>query len=163
MNLSTISSPGVYINEENVQPAATSFLPKFAFQVIWDGNEMVFSEVSGLSDETEVIAYRAGDNKAFSTIKTPGIEKFKNITLKKGVFKGDAGLWAGFNAVKMNTPKRYLIIINLLDESNAVIMNWVLQNAFITKVSGSDLKSEKNEVAVESVEIAFETLTVTNK
>jgi phage tail-like protein len=37
---------------------------------------------------------------------------------------------------------------------------WTLNNAWPTKVTGTDLKSEGNEVAVESVEIAYETLVI---
>ena len=40
-------------------------------------------------------------------------------------------------------------------------MTWTLQNSFPVKVTGTDLKSQGNEVAVESIEIAFETMTVT--
>jgi phage tail-like protein len=36
-------------------------------------------------------------------------------------------------------------------------MVWTLNNAWPTKITGTDLKSE-NEIAVESVEMAYETL-----
>jgi phage tail-like protein len=39
-------------------------------------------------------------------------------------------------------------------------MVWTLNNAWPTKITGTNLKSEGNEVAVESIELAFETLTV---
>jgi phage tail-like protein len=35
-----------------------------------------------------------------------------------------------------------------------------LGNAWPTKITGADLKSDANEVAVESVELAFETMTL---
>jgi len=52
------------------------------------------------------------------------------------------------------------VIVNLLDESGAVAMTWTLNNAFPTKITGTDLKSDGNEVAVESVELAYETLVI---
>ncbi|WP_197080607.1 phage tail protein [Methylophilus sp. TWE2] len=61
-------------------------LPKFYFQVQWDSEVILFQEVSGLDMETKVIEYRSGDSPVFSTIKMPGIKKYGNITMKKGVF-----------------------------------------------------------------------------
>jgi phage tail-like protein len=41
-------------------------------------------------------------------------------------------------------------------------MTWTLNNAWPTKVTGTDLKSNGNEVAVESIDIAFETMKIEN-
>jgi len=135
-------------------------LPKFHFQVKWDADVMSFQEVSGLSDEAQIIEYRHGDSPAFSSIKMPGIKKVGNITMKKGVFKSDNKFWDWFNQIKMNTIKRIPITISLLDEAGAPTMVWTLANAFPTKITGTDLKSTGNEVAVESIEIAHEGLTI---
>jgi phage tail-like protein len=133
-------------------------LVKFSFQVKWDDKELVFQEVTGLSSETQVIEYRGGNSKVYSTVKMPGIQKFSNVTLKKGTFKGDKDLWTNYNAIKMNTYKRATITINLLDESNAVVMTWTLTNAFPAKITVTDMKSDANEVAVETMELAHEGL-----
>ena len=137
-------------------------LPKFHFQVKWDSNVMSFQEVSGLNDEAQVIEYRHGDSPSFSSIKMPGIRKFGNITMKKGVFKSDNKFWDWYNQIKMNTIKRIPITISLLDEAGAPTMVWTLANAFPSKITGTDLKSTGNEVAVESIEIVHEGLTVAN-
>ena len=137
-------------------------LPKFHFQVKWDSNVMSFQEVSGLNDEAQVIEYRHGDSPSFSAIKMPGIRKFGNITMKKGVFKSDNKFWDWYNQIKMNTIKRIPITISLLDEAGAPTMVWTLANAFPSKITGTDLKSTGNEVAVESIEIVHEGLTVAN-
>jgi phage tail-like protein len=60
----------------------------------------------------------------------------------------------------MNIIARRAVVINLLDETGAPKMVWTLHNAWPTKITGTDLKSEGNEVAVESVELAYETLEV---
>lgn len=133
-------------------------LVKFSFQVKWDDAELIFQEVTGLSSETQVIEYRGGNSKVFSTVKMPGIQKFGNITLKKGIFKGDKALWDKYNEIKMNTVKRSSITISLLDEANAVAMTWTLTNAFPCKITVTDMKSDANEVAVETMELAHEGL-----
>jgi phage tail-like protein len=147
-------------DDGSAQSAATWPLVKFSFQVKWDDKELIFQEVTGLSSETQVIEYRGGSSKVYSTVKMPGIQKFGNITLKKGIFKGDTALWDNYNLLKMNTIKRSTILISLLDESNAVAMSWTLLNAFPCKITVTDMKSDANEVAVETMELAHEGLTI---
>ena len=141
--------------QDNVWP-----LPKFYFQVKLGDKEVPFQEVSGLDIEAQIIEYRHGNSKEFSTIKMPGIKKTGNVTLKKGVFVKDNGFWDWFNKIKMNTIERQTVVISLLDEAGAPTMVWTLNNAWPTKITGTDMKSDGNEVAVETVEIAHEGLTI---
>jgi phage tail-like protein len=138
-------------------------MPKFYFRVKWDSNEMAFQEVSGLDIQSEEIKYRHGNSPVFSVIKMPGMKKYGNITMKKGVFKGDNKFWDWLNQIKLNTIKRVPVIISLLDEAGNDTMIWTLTNAWPTKISSTDLKSEGNEVAIESIEIVHEGLTIEAK
>ncbi|MCD8167311.1 MAG: phage tail protein [Bacteroides sp.] len=139
-------------------------LPKFYFKVTFsDLGEIACQEVSGLDVEAQVIEYRHGNSKEFSTIKMPGIKKYSNITLKKGVFKDDKKFWQWFNKIQMNTFERETVTISLLDESNTPAMSWSIKNAWPTKVTGTDFKSDGNEVAVETLEIAHEGITLVEK
>jgi phage tail-like protein len=149
-------------DDGSAQSAAVWPMPKFYFQVKWDANVMSFQEVSGLDIQSEEIKYRHGDSPQFSVIKMPGMQKFGNITMKKGIFKGDNKFWDWLNQIKMNTIKRVPVTISLLDEAGAPTMVWTLANAWPTKITGTDLKSEGNEVAVESIEIVHEGLTIAN-
>ncbi len=135
-------------------------LPKFYFSVSIDGKVMPFQEVSGLDTETQIIEYRAGNSKQFSTIKMPGIRKTGNVTLKKGVFAKDNALYDWYKDIKMNLIKRAAVTISLLDESGAPTMVWTLVNAWPTKITGTDLKADGNEVAVETLELAYEGLVI---
>jgi phage tail-like protein len=137
-------------------------IPKFRFEVKWDSAVMSFQEVSGLDVEAQPIEYRAGDSATFSVVKMPGIKKYSNVTMKKGVFKSDNKFWDWFNKIKMNTIKRIPVTISLLDENGKPTMVWTLTNAWPTKITGTDLKAEGNEVAVETIEIAHEGLTIAN-
>ena len=144
------------------QSASVWPMPKFYFEVKWDSEVMSFQEVSGLDVQSEEIKYRHGDSPEFAVIKMPGMKKVGNITMKKGVFKGDNKFWDWFNQIKMNTIKRLPITISLLDETGSATMVWTLANAWPTKITGTDLKSEGNEVAIESIEIVHEGLTIAN-
>ena len=137
-------------------------LPKFYFQVKWDSEVMSFQEVSGLDVEAQIIEYRAGDNPVFSATKMPGLKKSGNVTMKKGVYKSDNKFWAWFSQIKMNMIKRLPITISLLDEAGGTTMVWTLTNAWPTKITGTDLKSDGNEVAIETIEIVHEGITIDN-
>jgi phage tail-like protein len=139
-------------------------LPKFYFKVNLGSQDSTvsFQEVSGLETETQIIEYRHSDSKQFSTIKMPGIAKTGNVTLKKGIFVNDNNFWKWYDAIKMNTIKRETVVIQLLDESAKPTMTWTLTNAWPTKITGTDLKSDANEVAVETLELAHEGLTIAN-
>lgn len=135
-------------------------LPKFHFSVdIGDQQNLAFQEVSGLNTETQVIEYRAGDSRQFSTVKMPGI-KVGNVTLKKGVFVKYDKFWDWYSQVKMNTIKRVPVVIRLLDEKGNASTVWTLLNAWPTKITGTDLRADGNEVAIETLEIAHEGMTV---
>lgn len=149
-------------DDGSAQSTAVWPLPKFFFEVKWDSQVMSFQEVSGLDIESQPIEYRHGDSPQFSTIKMPGIKKSGNVTMKKGVFKSDNKFWDWFNKIKMNTIKRLPVTISLLDEEKKPTMVWTLANAWPTKITGTDLKSEGNEVAIETIEIAHEGVTIAN-
>jgi phage tail-like protein len=149
-------------DDGSAQSATVWPIPKFRFEVKWDSNVMSFQEVSGLDVEAEPIKYRHGDSPAFSVIQMPGIKKYGNITMKKGVFSKDNKFWDWFNQIKMNTIKRIPITISLLDEGGAPTMVWTLANAWPTKITGTDLKAEGNEVAVETIEVAHEGIEIAN-
>lgn len=136
-------------------------LPKFYFSVqLGDDSTVNFQEVNGLETETQVIEYRHGNSPSFYPIKMPGLGRVGNVTMNKGIFVNDNKFWDWYNEIKMNTIKRRTVVVNLLDESGNPKMVWTLNNAWPTKITGTDLKSEGNEVAVEALEIAFETMVV---
>ncbi len=140
-------------------------LPKFRFEVDL-GTELkgvAFQEVSGMDKEVQIIEYRHSNSPLFSTIKMPGIVKHSNITMKRGIFVNDNTFWDWMAEIKMNTIKRREVLIKLLDEEGKVTMQWTLRNAWPTKISSTDLKSDGNEVAVDTLEIAYEDLEITNK
>lgn len=138
-------------------------LPKFHFQVEWGGANIGFTEVSGLDVETEVIEYRDGANLEYIKTKMPGMQKFGNITMKRGTFKGDNEFYGWWNTVALNTIERRDVTISLLNENHEPVVVWKVKNAWPTKVQSTDLKSDGNEVAIESIELAHEGLTVQNE
>lgn len=138
-------------------------LPVFHFIVNWGGTQVGFSEVSGLNIESQVIEYRDGASPEYSSRKMPGLKKFANITLKRGIMKSDNEFFLWLNTTKLNTVERRDLTISLLNEEHAPVMTWKVNNAFPVKVEGPGLKATGNEVAIESIELAHEGLSVENE
>lgn len=135
-------------------------LPKFHFQVDWGGTRMGFTEVSGLDVQTDVIEYREGAMLEYSKIKMPGMQKYSNITLKRGTIKSDNNFYDWWNTVKLNTIERRNLTITLLNENHTPVVTWQVKNAWPVKVQSTDLKADGNEVAIETLELAHEGLTI---
>ncbi len=138
-------------------------LPVFHFNVEWGGKRVGFSEVSGLTQENQAIEYREGSFPEYSSIKMPGLRKFNNITLKRGVTKSDNDFFKWLSTVKLNKVERRDLVISLLNEEHTPVMVWKAQRAFPVKVEGPQLKATGNEVAIESIEIAHEGLELQNE
>ena len=130
-------------------------LPVFHFLVKVGGEEVPFSEVSGLTMETQLIEYRNGSSPEYSSLKMSGIPKYSNITLKRGV-TGDLTFWNWIRSGISGQVLRRDMSVTLLDESHQEVMRWKVRRAWPCKWSGPNLKAGESEVAIESLEIAHE-------
>nr|WP_276360382.1 phage tail protein [Daejeonella sp. H1SJ63] len=83
--------------------------------------------------------------------------------MKKGILTNDQTSWDWVSEIKMNLPVRRTITIWLLDEAGNRTIEWQLINAWPTKITGTDLKSDRNEIAVELVELVYENLKISMK
>ena len=136
-------------------------LPKIHFQVKWEPGERIgFTEVTGLDMQVEVIEYREGSSPSYSKIKMPGMQKFSNITLKRGTMAGDTDFYKWINTINLSLVQRRDIEISLLNEQHDPVFTWLVRNAFPVKLQASDLKADGNEVAIETLEIAHEGLSL---
>ena len=118
-----------------------------------------FCEVSGLVSETEVIEYRTGSDKRNTVRKLPGLTKYANIVLKRGITQ-DNQLWLWRKAIEQGTPDRRSGTIVLLDDERNPVRRWHFTDGWITKFDGPDLNAKANDVAIETIEIAHEGLTI---
>ena len=131
----------------------------FRFQVEWDGTRIGFTEVSGLSIETEVIEFREGSDP-LTVRKIPGTTTYANIVLKRGVQAGDTEFWDWMQNTVDGSVERRDLTITLLDNKKEPIMVWKVNDAWPTKVTGPSLNSMGNDIAIESIELAHEGLTI---
>ncbi len=142
-------------------------LPKFHFEVNWGGTRMGFTEVTGLEFETQVIEYREGNSPVLSPNAQPGLRKLSHVTLKRGTVLEDFEffkLWRETSKFqesnKIKKVFRRDVTIKLLNEEHQPIISWTLINAWPTKVQSTDLKADGNEVAIETMELVHEGLSI---
>jgi phage tail-like protein len=123
-------------------------LPVFRFIVAWGGQHVGFSEVDGLTQENQAIEYREGPFPEYSSIKMPGLRKFNNVTLKRGIIKSDDDFAKWLSTVKLNAVERRDLVISLFNKEHQPVMVWKIHHAFPVKVEGPDLNAGGNEVAI---------------
>lgn len=115
-----------------------------------------FSEVTGLNSEQNVVEYREGD-EGITPRKLPGLTKFGNITLKRGI-SPDMQIYNWRKTVTDGDITRKNVSIVLHNEKHDEVLRWNLINAWPSKYTGPDLKANANEVAIEAIELAHEGL-----
>lgn len=132
-------------------------IPVYRFAVSFDGEESLsFSEVSGLEVANEPITYR--DNTGAKYM--PGMEQPVNLTLTKGITASGGDLYDWMNSINYNTVEKKDIMISLVDPEGEPIVNWNVTNAFPTKLSAPSFDAKSNEVAIESLELMADRVSV---
>lgn len=134
-------------------------IPRFHFQVDWGGTKLSFTEVTGLVMEREKIEYRHSAAPDFNRIAIPGLIKNNNFTCKRGTFENDREMYDWFALITTDrVENRRDVTIRLLNEKHQPVAAWTATRCFPVKITAPDLKSDANEAAIESMEIAHEGL-----
>lgn len=125
-----------------------------------DGNSVrgAFTEVSGLGTEVSPIEYRNG-NEDIRVRKIPGLKKFTNIILKRGI-TGDINFWNWIRTAMNGDVQRADGSIVLLDENRAEVLRWNFSRGWPCKYTGPGLNAANNEIALETLEICHEGLAI---
>lgn len=127
----------------------------FNFLVEIDGiTRAAFRECSGLDSTVDPIDYREG-GEAPRIRKLPGLNKFSNISLKRGI-TNDAELWEWHKKTVSGTIERKNGSIILLNEKGEEKLRWNFVEGWPTKWTGPTFNATANEVAIESLEIVHE-------
>ena len=118
-----------------------------------------FSEVGGLTADGDAVDYREGTDLQPNVRKLMGLRKFSNLTLKRG-YTQDKALWQWYVNVMNGIADRRNVTIVLLNERRQPVLRWHAENAWINKIEGPALKASSNDVAMESLELVHEGLTL---
>ncbi len=132
----------------------------FNFEIKVDNIDSgAFSECSGLTVEWDSVDYREGTDGPLTVRKLTGLHKLTNITLKRGYTK-NLDIWAWHINQTNGKVDRRNVTITLRNEAREAVMRWHADAAWIKKIEGPSFKAAGNEVAIESLEIIHEGLTV---
>ncbi|MEV4351494.1 phage tail protein [Actinoplanes sp. NPDC049596] len=115
-----------------------------------------FSEMTGLNVEATPIEYREGGDPARMR-KLPGLAKFNNITLKRGITTNPV-LWEWHKTTLDGATQRHNGAIILLDEARVPALRWEFFEAWVAKYEGPPLNASTNEAAIESIDLAVESV-----
>ena len=133
----------------------------FHYKVSWNNTDIGFSDVSGLTQEIQAIEYRDGLMSGNTpSLRRPGIRNVNNITLKRGIVAQNNDLFLWFNNNGAPNVERRDISISLLNDEGDPLMVWNISQAFPVKCEGPGLKATGNDIAIESIELVHEGITV---
>ena len=117
-----------------------------------------FSEVSGLEVDVKAIDYRNG-SEDIRVRKLPGLKSYPIVKLVRGI-TADLAFWnwvvEGMNGLVHRTDAS----IVLLDENRNEVMRWNLVRAWPCKWTGPGLNAKNSEIAMETLEICHEGLSI---
>lgn len=151
-------------------------MTKMSFVVSCDKGTAAFTEVTGVDASVDVIEYRVGNAKTLGLSKIPGIVHHSNITLRLGITQSNQFIeWAQqcVSEKRSVADLRQDVKIELIDvgshdtyqnlsetstAGNAGGKMWTLKHAFVSKLNLPDLDAKTSDIAIMSMEIAYEEL-----
>jgi len=123
---------------------------------------MGFTEISGLQIEHDPVTYKHGMSFATGPVIIPGMEKEVRLTMKKGSFQGSNFLakWITDTYAVPAKDTKQDILVDLCDESGKVVIRWKVRGAMPIKFDGPNLNASSNEVAIETLELIADGISV---
>ena len=114
-------------------------------------NMAAFTECTLPTIEWEIEEVKEGGLNTF-VHQLPGRRKAAKLTLKQGIGKGVLLDWYIKSLSEQFTAKT--ITITLLDVRGQNVASWVMNNAYLIKWTGPQLKSDSSAIAIQSLEFA---------
>ncbi len=117
-------------------------------------NDVRFQEVSGLTRELGVEQVVEGGENRFEH-RLPARGTFGNLVLKRGMLSDSAVIDWITDAIENFDFKPADVLVSLLDEKHNPIATWSFIAAWPVKWSLGSFDAKKNEVVVETLELAY--------
>ncbi|WP_085314791.1 phage tail protein [Derxia lacustris] len=118
-----------------------------------------FQEISGIGMEVTITEYRPGNYAFNNVIKTAGLNKATDVTMKRGVI-GSLDLYKWLDDVRngVNNGLRNVTIELKSEDRSTTVQTWRLINARIAKHQSGPLNAKGTDVAMEELTLSYERL-----
>jgi phage tail-like protein len=120
-----------------------------------------FQDCSGIGSEHEIIEQKLTDANGRPFIqKLPGRMKWNDVTLKRGI-TAEMDLWKWRKMVEdgdVDGARTHCSIV-MMSRTGKPVAQWDFTNAWPSKVSGPELKSDSNDFGVQELVIVHEGMT----
>ncbi|MEZ4875152.1 MAG: phage tail protein [Flavobacteriaceae bacterium] len=144
---------------------STQYPPvSFHFKVEFSGissqdSDVQFQSVAGLSVDIETEEFAEGGENRFKH-KFPVRTKFPNLVLKRGMVKDSKLIDWCRNAIESFQFEPVDLTVKLLNEEHEPLVTWNVVHAYPVKWNVSDLNAEENQIAIETIELAYNYFTL---
>jgi len=118
-----------------------------------------FSECDGLEMTMDVKTIREGGNNG-KQIRFAGPMSYASLTLKRGMTTDDFDLWKWFSEVQRNPTLRADAEIVLLSANHEPRVHFKLERCLPIKLKAPPLNAKDGMVAVEELQLAYESLSI---
>jgi phage tail-like protein len=136
-------------------PEEPEAYPICRFYLICDKTAQgVFTEISGLQMEVDVMDYQEGGRNDF-VHRLPGFTKVSNLTLKRGMTSSNEFYW-WCEEVARGKFTRHNVSVVMCDAGGNKLMQWDFRNAYPVKWIGPQFGAADAAAAIETVELAHE-------
>ena|SRR4051794_40384047 len=128
----------------------------YNFRVEWDGIiQAGFKTCAGLDSTQDVVDYREGTDKGLGRRRLPTLLTSANLTLGRGITDNHE-LWDWRAEIMQGKGTRKNLSVILMDDQGREKRRWNLVNCWPSKWTGPSFDATTNEVAIETLEIAHE-------
>jgi|TARA_B110000977_G_scaffold199338_1_gene286419 phage tail-like protein len=134
------------------------YLTGFYYNLSFKGADAAFQEVSGISKEMSIEEVVGGGENRFK-YRLPTTSSSQNLVLKRAMVPASSKLikWVAdtINSGLAKKIKPKDVTVRLFNSKGKPARTWVFHNAYPVKYAVSDLKSQENQLAIESIELAY--------
>ncbi len=133
----------------------------FYFRVVFNGLELAFKEVTGLSTEIELENIAEGGVNNYQH-RLPKQVRHPNLVLKRALNAIDKSTMLSLEAALGNELAQPVqpvqITVSLLTATGVPLYSWLCDNAYPVKWEIDALDAEKNSMVIETLEFSYTTL-----
>ena len=149
-------------NKEKGPHYSEAFIPAFHFEVAFPDLDskchLACSSVSGLDRDLQVEEIQEGGVNTYSH-RLPKPVKYKNLVLKRALTVDDSKntvlTWIR-NAMENFVIAPQTITVSMLNIEHKAVRSWTIYGAYPVKTSLSTIDASKNEILIDTIELAFQ-------